>query len=148
MQKAKRLLLSPQAREDIQQAIDYYNGCQQGLGKRFHSEVKKAFVIIQRSPAFQIRYDDVHCYPLRAFPYLVHYIHDEKVSLSGESSTPPGNRKNIGRNDAGVHRNHLLPHSSLFCTICFILLYIKISNMDVPNLTGVIKNSTFVPNIY
>jgi len=88
MKKVRRLLISPQAREDIQQAIDYYNTCQKGLGKRFHSEVKRTFSSIQKTPAFQVRYDDIRCCPLRVFPYMIHYtFEDETVSVWGVIGT-------------------------------------------------------------
>jgi len=79
MQKAHRLFISPQAREDIQQAIDYYNSQQKGLGKRFHSEVKRTFSSIKKTPAFQIRYADIHCCPMRVFPFMVHYNFEDNI---------------------------------------------------------------------
>ena len=65
--------IEPQAKEDIQQEIHYYNEQQKGLGKRFHAEVKLAFQSIRKSPYFQIRYDDVRCLPVKKFPVMVHY---------------------------------------------------------------------------
>lgn len=40
---AFKVTLEPQAVADIQQAIDYYNERQTGLGKRFHQKVNASF---------------------------------------------------------------------------------------------------------
>jgi toxin ParE1/3/4 len=79
MKKPRRLIISPQAIDDIQQVIDYYNTCQKGLGKRFHSEVKKTFSSIQKTPSFQIRYDEVRCCPVRVFPFMIHYTFEDEI---------------------------------------------------------------------
>jgi hypothetical protein len=68
--------IEPQAKEDIQQEIHYYNEQQKGLGKRFHAEVKDAFKTIQKNPYFQVRYDDVRCLPLKKFPVMIHFTFD------------------------------------------------------------------------
>lgn len=75
---AFKLKLEPLARLDIQQEINYYNSKQKGLGKRFHSEVKAAFTAIKKNPFYQVRYDDVHCLPLKVFPAMVHFTINEK----------------------------------------------------------------------
>jgi len=75
---AFKLKLEPLAKFDIQQEINYYNSKQKGLGKRFYNEVKNAFAAIKKNPFFQIRYDDVHCLPLKVFPAMVHFTINEK----------------------------------------------------------------------
>jgi toxin ParE1/3/4 len=77
---AFKLKLEPLAKFDIQQEINYYNSKQKGLGKRFHSEVKAAFTAIKKNPFFQVRYDDVHCLPLKVFPAMVHFTINEKTN--------------------------------------------------------------------
>ena len=76
MRKKYKLLINPQAYDDIQKAIDYYNDQQKGLGKRFHSKVKDAFEVIKKNPMFQVRYDNIRCLPVKPFPYMVHYSVD------------------------------------------------------------------------
>lgn len=68
-----KLKIEPVAKLDIQNEIYYYNSKQKGLGKRFHNEVKAYFKVIQSNPFYQIRYDDVHCLPLKIFPAMIHY---------------------------------------------------------------------------
>ena len=79
MKKKYTLLLDPQAFDDIQNAIDYYNMQQKDLGKRFHKTVKNAFDVIKNNPMFQIRYDNIRCLPLKPFPYMIHYSVDDNI---------------------------------------------------------------------
>jgi hypothetical protein len=74
---AYSLKLEPLAKSDIQQEIDYYNSIQNGLGKRFYKEVKSAFQSIKKNPFYQIRYDQIHCVPLKIFPSMIHFTVDE-----------------------------------------------------------------------
>ena len=72
-------ILLPSAREDILDAANWYNEKQNGLGKRFIFQVREKIGFIQQSPnACQIRYDDVRCSVLNLFPFMVHYIIDER----------------------------------------------------------------------
>jgi hypothetical protein len=73
-----RIDIHIEAINDIQQAIDYYNEQQSGLGKRFHSAVKQTFKELSVNPFFQVRYDNVRCRLTRKFPYLIHFVVDEK----------------------------------------------------------------------
>ena len=72
-----KLNIEPLAKSDIQSEINYYDRKQKGLGKRFHAEVKTYFNTIRLNPFYQIRYDDVHCLPLKTFPCMIHYTIDE-----------------------------------------------------------------------
>jgi hypothetical protein len=76
-----QIQLEPQAYQDIQAAITYYELKQKGLGNRFHTIVLNAFDTIKITPFFQIRYNEIRCYHVRPFPYLVHYKvnEDEKM---------------------------------------------------------------------
>ena len=53
-------LILPFAKEDIREAAMWYNKQQEGLGKRFTSEVREKVHFIRRDPkATIIRYDGV-----------------------------------------------------------------------------------------
>jgi ParE toxin of type II toxin-antitoxin system, parDE len=59
---------------DIEQAVNWYNEQQKGLGDKFLLCVKKRVAELKNSALnFAIRYDDIHCLPLRKFPYMIHY---------------------------------------------------------------------------
>jgi len=51
--------IEPEALEDIQESIDWYNEQQPGLGHEFHSDVKATFKKIKSNPYFQVPYDNV-----------------------------------------------------------------------------------------
>ena len=73
-----KLKIKPEAHQDIQDGIDWYNSRQPGLGRRFHSAVKQEFKTLRNSPLFQIRYEGVRCLPMKKFPYMVHFIVEEQ----------------------------------------------------------------------
>jgi len=68
-----KLKIEPLASVDIQEQIKYYNSKQKGLGKKFHTEVKTYFKAILQTPFYGIKYDDIHCLPLKKFPAMIHY---------------------------------------------------------------------------
>jgi hypothetical protein len=49
---AFKIKLEPKAFEDIQDAIEYYNEQQVGLGKRFHKTIKLAFDTLKKRAIF------------------------------------------------------------------------------------------------
>eukprot|EP01132_Coremiostelium_polycephalum_P000320 gene320-411_t len=67
------ILLSPEAYQDIQEGINYYNEQEGQQGFAFYQEVEKAFERLMVNPFFQIRYDSVRCFHVRQFPYMVHF---------------------------------------------------------------------------
>lgn len=69
--------IEPFAKNDIQLEINYYNEKQEGLGKKFHTEIKTSFNAIRQNPFYQIRYDNVRCLPLKKFHAMIHYTVDE-----------------------------------------------------------------------
>ena len=73
--------IEPEAKEDIQSGIDWYNKQQAGLGKSFHKHVKTQIDKLKKQPFYQVRYDNVHCLPLHKFPYLIHYTINETERL-------------------------------------------------------------------
>lgn len=76
-----KVFISPHAYNDIQQAIDYYNDKQKGLGKRFHHAVKSSISVLRKNPFYQIRYDEVRCFSVKRFPYMLHF------TVTGEART-------------------------------------------------------------
>ncbi len=57
---AFKIKIEPEAHQDIQQGIDWYNEQQSGLGRKFHAEVKASIVtdayIFQHKPSVIPRY--------------------------------------------------------------------------------------------
>ena len=69
------------ALDDILNAFEYYNEQQKGLGKRFVREVDKGVLAISKNPFYQIRYDDIRCFPLSKFPFMIHFVLNEKENM-------------------------------------------------------------------
>ncbi len=67
------IFIEPLALQDIQQAIDYYDEQQIGLGDTFEEILDNHFTSIEINPFFQIRYDNVHCLPIKKYPYMIHF---------------------------------------------------------------------------
>jgi toxin ParE1/3/4 len=60
---AFKIKIEPEARLDIQEAIDWYNKQEQGLGKKFHTQLLKHIESLSKAPYFEIRFDAVRCLP-------------------------------------------------------------------------------------
>lgn len=72
-------IILPFAKEDVREAAKWYNKQQEGLGKRFASEVREKVHFIRQNPkASQVRYDGVRTAVLNVFPFMVHFTIDEK----------------------------------------------------------------------
>lgn len=74
-------ILAPEAIQDTQEIIDYYDEEQPGLGEIFENTLHDHLSTLQKSPYFQQRYEDVRCLPLKKFPYMIHYTVDEEQKL-------------------------------------------------------------------
>jgi len=73
--------IETESEQDIQQGINWYNQQEPGLGRSFHKAVKQHFEKLRKNPFFQIRYDDIHCLPLKRFPFMIHYTIQEDSRL-------------------------------------------------------------------
>lgn len=71
------LVIDPRAIQDIQEAIDYYEEQQAGLGKRFEAALNRHLLTLEKNPFFRIRYDNVRSLPVKRFPYMVHFTIDQ-----------------------------------------------------------------------
>lgn len=82
--KTFTVIFSPVAIDDAEQAVDYYEEKQTGLGKRFAAQLQLTLNTIKRNPFFaSIRYDDIRCAGIKKFPYLVHYhINEEELLVT------------------------------------------------------------------
>ncbi len=70
-----KVVILAKARGDIQEAAQWYNEQQVGLGYSFLKNLRELVSYNRKNPAgFQIRYKDIRTAPLRIFPFLVHYF--------------------------------------------------------------------------
>lgn len=74
MSKIFSINIEPEAFNDIQEAIDYYNRCKPGLGKKFLETIKKHIILVKGyHHSFAIRYENIRCLPVKKYPYMIHY---------------------------------------------------------------------------
>ena len=74
-----RSSILPQAKQDIRDAALWYNAKQKGLGKRFVGEVREKVLFIRKNPkACNVKYDNVRTAVLNIFPFMIHYVVDDK----------------------------------------------------------------------
>ena len=90
---------APEALEEIQDAIDYYNKISDRLGSRFRQNILIAIKAAKLNPTYNsIRYNDVRFAVVKKFPYAAHYTIDQdnhivKIqAVLGFSQNPDANR--------------------------------------------------------
>lgn len=80
--KSFTFIFSPVAIENVEQAVDYYEKKQTGLGNRFAEQLQLTLNTVKRNPFFAtVRYDDIRCARIKNFPYMVHYHINEDELL-------------------------------------------------------------------
>jgi hypothetical protein len=72
-----QVVIEPHALSDIQQAIDYYDIQQIGLGKKFMDALDKHIQTLRKNPFYQIKYKDYRVLPIKKYPYsIIFYINE------------------------------------------------------------------------
>lgn len=75
-----KLKIDIDAFADIQQAQDWYELQQKGLGKRYINQVKKQINALKKDPyIFSIKYKEIRCKKVDKFPFLIHYKINEEL---------------------------------------------------------------------
>jgi len=74
-----KIVIEPRALLDIQDAVDYYDYKQIGLGEYFYTTLEEHIEVLKINPLFQVRYKDYHGYPINKFPFIIFYFVDEKI---------------------------------------------------------------------
>ena len=64
------VILEDRASQDIQNAIDYYDSKEIGLGLKFKNALDKEFIALELNPFYQIKYNAIRCKLVKKFPYL------------------------------------------------------------------------------
>jgi plasmid stabilization system protein ParE len=68
------------AKEDLREAVKWYDSQQIGLGEKFLANVKKTINQLKSYPEIaQIRYHEVHTAVVEVYPYLIHYYVDLEI---------------------------------------------------------------------
>ncbi len=72
----KPIIFHPEATEELEDAISFYEAQKPGLGQDLLTEVEKAVSQVQQFPSIGVRYGQppFRQWVLRRFPYLVFYL--------------------------------------------------------------------------
>ncbi|SEO82171.1 ParE toxin of type II toxin-antitoxin system, parDE [Flavobacterium sp. CF108] len=73
------IVIEPRALVDIQEAIDYYESKQNGLGEYFYQVIDEHLDTLSKNPFFEIRYKDYRGLPTKKSPFIIFYFIDETV---------------------------------------------------------------------
>ena len=74
--------IEPEALNDIQDIIIWYNKQKSGLGERFHKTIISQIDSLNKNPhLYRIRYKQIRCVLANKFSYMVHYYINEEVKL-------------------------------------------------------------------
>ncbi len=73
-----KIVADPKVKDDLKQARDFLSSRRRGFGKKFLLEYRTTLKHLQKTPNFQVRYNDVHCLPLKTFKYMIHFKVDEE----------------------------------------------------------------------
>jgi toxin ParE1/3/4 len=73
-----KIVIFHEAIIDFDIAVDYYKSISINVAKKFYTSTNSTFKILQKNPFYQIRYDNFRLKLIKNFPYLIHYIIEEK----------------------------------------------------------------------
>ena len=70
-----RLFIEPEAAEEIQAAVDWYEARSAGLGREFMRAIRVGLAAIERQPAqFPVVHGEIRRVMLRRFPYALYFV--------------------------------------------------------------------------
>jgi hypothetical protein len=80
--KSFRIIIDDDALLYIKEAVDWYDKHGENLGSRFKKSVKQQINIIKSNAhSYSVRYKNVHCTLVKKFPFLIHFVIDEKNNV-------------------------------------------------------------------
>ena len=79
--KSYTIIADPKVKDDLIEARDFLNSRRKGFGNKFLSEYRITLKYLQKTPNFQVRYNDVHCLPMKTSKYMIHFKIDYKNKI-------------------------------------------------------------------
>ncbi|OYQ43283.1 hypothetical protein CHU92_03550 [Flavobacterium cyanobacteriorum] len=81
---AYRIIISPQAQVDIEDAFDFYATRSETAPSGFINDIEEAYSNLSLNPFYRVRYKDFRVLPLKRFPFiLIFLIDDDTVIIKG-----------------------------------------------------------------
>jgi toxin ParE1/3/4 len=74
---AYKLIVSPRAQKEIENAIDYYALYSVDAPVNFIASLKDAYGTLENTPFFRVRYKNVRALKIKRFPHSLYFIINE-----------------------------------------------------------------------
>ena len=71
---AYKIIISPRAQKEIENAIDYYALYSNDAPRNFIAVLKETYAILEYSPMFRMRYKNIRALKIKKFPYALYFI--------------------------------------------------------------------------
>src|SRR5258708_34376257 len=71
---AYRIIVSPRAQKEIEDAIDYYALHSTDAPLNFITLLKDSYNILEENPFSRIRYKNIRALKVKKFPYLLYFV--------------------------------------------------------------------------
>ena len=78
---AYKIIVSPRAQTEIEDAVDYYSRESIKAPKQFVHFLEYAYKSLEISPFFKIRYKNIRALKIKKFPYSLYFVVNEKNNL-------------------------------------------------------------------
>jgi plasmid stabilization system protein ParE len=76
---AYKIIVSPRAQSEIEDAVDYYSIESIAAPKQFIAFLEYAYKSLEISPFFKIRYKNIRALKIKKFPYSLYFVVNEKT---------------------------------------------------------------------
>lgn len=77
-----QLKIDTDVSNDIQETFEWYELRLKGLGLRYKTQAKKQINSLKKDPyLFSIKYNEIRCKKIEKFPFLIHYLINEKTNV-------------------------------------------------------------------
>jgi toxin ParE1/3/4 len=78
---AYKIIVSPRAQKEIENAIDYYALYSSNAPKSFISFLKHTYNTLEENPFYSVQYKDIRALKIRKFPYSLYYTVNETKNI-------------------------------------------------------------------
>jgi hypothetical protein len=76
-----KVKFNPKSISEMEEALAYFQNLSPSTANRFFLEIKKAASTLSKNPNYQVRYKNVRCFPLKRFPFMIHFELEENEKL-------------------------------------------------------------------
>ena len=74
---AYKIIISPRAQKEIENAIDYYALYSTDAPRHFVEQLKDTYKTLENAPIFRVRYKNVRAVKIKKFPYSLYFVINE-----------------------------------------------------------------------